>query len=151
MPVDNVAEARDFVMEIVNTAWAASAEPAGYPAAYGAWPPPLFFQDVPDDVPNGTPYALASIQHRGGGPVAIGDAGLRRFRAEGTITVTVWAPHGDGLTTSDHLVTIAQDALEARHTPDKVYFRHVRVVDDGRDGANSKVRVVADIDYDRVK
>jgi hypothetical protein len=148
MPVANVAEGRDFVMGIIKVAWDASIAPGGYT---GTWPPSIFYQDVVGDPPEAAPYAHAFIQHRKGGQVAIGDAGLRRFRADGIVTVALYTPHGDGLTLADYLANIVQDALEAHHTPDKVYFRDVRVVDDGKDGTNSKVRVIADLDYDRVK
>jgi hypothetical protein len=72
-------------------------------------------------------------------------------RSWAVVTVELYTLPGDGLTISDYLANIVQDALEARQTPDKVYFRDVRVVDDGRDGGHQKVRVIANLDYDRVK
>jgi len=152
MPVANITEARDIVMGIINTAWAAAAEPAFWPTPGQNWPPPILWPDDESDEPDGSkPWAKVELQHQRGGQSAIGDVGKRRFRAWAVVTVTIYTPNGDGLTTADYLATIVQDALEGRHTPDKVYFRDVRVVDDGTDGPSYKIRVLSNLDYDRVK
>lgn len=147
MPVANIAEARDFMCGVIKTAWAASSAPAGWS---GSWPPTILWPDVAGEPPKSGAYAEVEIQHQGGGNVAIGDSGNRRIRAKGVLTVCVFTDAGDGLTLSDYIANIVQRALEARQTPDKVQFRDVRVVDDGRVEKAYKVRVVSNIEYDRV-
>lgn len=152
MAVTGVSEARDLILGRISTAWAAMAEPSFWPTPGQHWPPAIFWPDVADDVPEAgqQPYAEVEIQHQRGGQVAIGDVGLRRFRSWAVVTVKIVTPYGDGLTVSDYIVKIVKTALRARATPDKVYFRDVRNVDDGRDGGNYKVRVLANVDYDEI-
>lgn len=153
MPVLDVAEARDAIIGRINTAWAAMTEPSFWPTPGTNWPPVLFFPDVSADRPaSGTqPYGEIEIQHQRGAQVGIGDAGRRRFRSWAVVTVKVFTVEGDGLTTSDYIANIVKTALRARANPDKVYFRDVRIVDDGRDGGNYKVRVLSNLDYDEVE
>lgn len=150
MTVANIAAARDKINLAINTAWQSMAEPSGWPTPGVDWPPILFFQDMKNDRPEAQPFGEIDVQHQSGGAVAIGDVGTRRFRNKGVVTVTVHAIPGDGLTMQDHISNIIQAALEARQAPDTVYFRDVRVVDDGEKQGTSQVRIIANFDYDRV-
>lgn len=150
MTVANIAEARDKINLVVNTAWQSMVEPDDWPTPGLNWPPALFFADVKGDRPEAESYGDIYVQHQAGGQVAIGDVGTRRFRNKGVVTVEIRCIPGDGLTIADHISNIVQTALEARQAPDKVYFRDVRVVDDGEKQGTSQTRVIANFDYDRV-
>lgn len=141
MPVvADIGAARDVVMNRLKTAWAAQASP-----------PPMLYQDEEEDAPaDATTYGEAVIEHKRGQQATIGGRGMRRFRAWATLTVTLRTPYGDRLTISDTLVKIVQDAFEGK-SQGGVIFRDVRVVEDGKDGAYSKVRVLVNFEYDRVK
>lgn len=142
MPVADHAEARDLVCAVLNTAWAAQTSP-----------PPLIFEDGRTTKPDHAPYAEAEIDYGDQRGVAIGDSGRKRLRTEARLIVAIHTVPGDGLTMSDALVIIVQDAFEkVRDTaPDKVTFRRVAVVKDGLTGDSFKVRVIVYFDYDRVQ
>lgn len=141
MPVNDIGNARDLVFDMLKTAWAGQDEA-----------PVLLYQDNAADPPERASYAEAEIQHQRGTQATIGEAGKRRFRAWARLTVTIRTPYGDGLTSSDAMTKIVQDAYEGKSTAHgEVQFRDVRVVEDGKDGAFYKVRVIVDFDYDRLK
>lgn len=143
MPVASVAEARDQIYKVLNDAWA---------AAPGT--PPMFYQDQRGEKPNAAPYAEAEIQHLDGLTVAIGDSGKKRVRSTGRLIVSIYSVPGDGLTTSDTMAKIVQEAFESkRHTaPDAVTFRRITPpIEDGLTGNAFKVRVMVYFDYDRIQ
>jgi hypothetical protein len=141
MPVvADIGSARDIVMNRLKTAWAAQTTP-----------PPMFYQDEEQDAPgDSTTYGEAGIEHRKGQQATIGGRGMKRFRAWAILTVTIRTPYGDRLTSSDAFVKIVQDTFEGK-SQGGVDFRDVRVVEDGKDGAYNKVRVLVNFEYDRVK
>jgi len=147
MTVADQGEARDAVFTLVQDALDDSTEPGGY---VGDWPPPIIYADNPDEAPATGPYIEVALQHQRGGQVAIGSSGTTRFRAWARLTVTLYTPLGDGLTLSDYLANILVVALENGSTPDRVYFRSVRSVEDGLEGTRQKARVIAEVDYDRI-
>lgn len=142
MPVIDQAEARDLVYEVLNTAWNAPMSP-----------PPLIFEDRGVAKPDHGPYAEAEIDFGYQGGVAIGDSGRKRVRTEARLIVSIHTVPGDGLTMSDALVKIVQNAFEQRRNtaPDQVTFRRVTVVKDGRVGDSYKMRVIVYFEYDRIQ
>lgn len=143
MPVADAAEARDLVMTVLSTAWA---------AAPGS--PPMVYQDQRMEKPNAAPYAEAEIQHMDGFNAAIGDSGRKRVRSKARLVVAIYTKPGDGLTVSDTLAKIVQNAFESKRNtgPDTVTFRRVRgPFEDGLTGNGYKVRVIVDFEYDRIQ
>lgn len=146
MPIDTYEEARNQILALVTTAWNAQGSP-----------PQLVYDDKPQDLPDTATYARITIQHNTssqvtlGGKPSQGGAG-RRFRRNGLITVQIFTPFGDGLTTSDPLVDLVVDALEGEETgSDQVEFKNVSVNEIGENGAWHQTNVTAEFEWDRVK
>ena len=107
--------------------------------------------------PSTLPGKLPTIQHNEftqatlGGKPSQGGAG-RRFRRNGVVTVQIFTPFGDGLTTSDPLVDLVIDALEGEETgSDRIEFKNVSANEVGHDGVWHQTNVTAEFEYDRVK
>ena len=146
MPIATIQEARDEILLHFTTAWNAQASP-----------PTLLYDDKTQDLPDDAPYARITVQHNVfnqatvGGKTATGGGG-QRFRRNGIVTVQIFTPFGDGLTTADPLVDLAVDAFEGENTgSDRVEFRNTRANEIGHDGVWHQVNVLAEFEYDRVK
>ncbi len=143
MPVADMNAAREIMQDTIHTAWIAQAEPV----------PPMLYDNKKGEKPaDGDPYAKTFIRHVDAGQVTFGGPGSRRFRKVGVITVQVFEPYGEGLTSSDQRAKIVSDALEGVSTaPDEVIFRNVRVVEVGLTGGWFQYNVVAEFEYDTIK
>lgn len=146
MPISTIQEARDEILGFFTTAWNAQASP-----------PPLFYTDKHEDLPDNGPYARITVQHTNfaqatlGGKPALGGGG-RRFRRTGLITVQIFSVSGSGLTNSDPLVDLTVDTFEGEDTgSDRIEFRNVRANEIGQDGPWFQTNVLVDFEYDRVK
>lgn len=146
MPIATYEEARDEILAHFTTAWNAQASP-----------PLLLYDDKPRDLPDAAPYARITLQNNTAGQVTLGGkpslgGGGRRFRRNGIVTVQIFTPFGDGLTTADPLVDLAVDAFEGEDTgSDRIEFRNVRANEVGHDGVWHQTNVIAEFEYDRVK
>lgn len=146
MPIDTITEARDEILEYITTSWNAQASP-----------PLLLYDDKTRDLPEDASWGRVTLQHNvfgqrtlGGKPAQGG--GGRRFTRTGLVTVQIFTPFGDGLTTSDSLVDLMLDALEGEETgSDRIEFRNARFNEIGVDGAWEQTNVLAEFEYDRVK
>lgn len=146
MPIATTTEARDEILSYFTTAWNA-----------GPLPPILLYDDKVRDLPTDAAYARVTVQHNVfnqatiGGKVSSGGGG-QRFRRSGVVTVQIFTPFGDGLTTADPLVDLALDAFEGENTgSDRIEFRNVRENEVGHDGVWHQTNVLAEFEYDRVK
>ena len=144
MPIATIEEARDEILTYFTAAWA----PTGVT---------LLYDDLPHDLPEDASWARITVQHNTftqvtlGGKVALGGGGSR-FRRNGLVTVQIFTPSGDGLTTADPLVDLAVDAFEGEDTgSDRIEFRNARANEVGNDGAWHQTNVTAEFEYDRVK
>lgn len=132
-------EARDEMLGIFSAAWA----PTGFPARY---------PDIPEDkdFPNSV-WARVTIRHGQGGQSSLaGDVGKIRWRNQGTIFVSVFAPVGDGLVaayTNAQVVASAYRKAKGRC----VWFRNQRIRELGQDGAFSHVQFSAEFQYDHME
>lgn len=97
------------------------------------------------------PWASFVIRHATGSQVSLGGVGERTFSRPGTIIISVFAPIGNGLSTSYALAKIAANAYEGKHSPNGVWFRNVSVREIGREGEFFQVNAVIDFDYDEIK
>ncbi len=146
MPIDTIAEARDEILSYFTTAWNTLGTP-----------PLLLYGDKHKDLPDNAPYARITVEHVTmgqrtlGGKISTGGGGSR-FNRTGLVTVQIFSPSGDGLTSQDTLVDFALDTLEGEETgSDRVEFRDVRANEVGEDGPWHHTNVVAEFRYDRVK
>lgn len=146
MPIATYEEARDEILAHFTTAWNAQASP-----------PLLLYDDKPRDLPKDAVYARVTVQHNVSSQVTLGGkpslgGGGRRFRRNGIVTVQIFTPFGDGLTTADPLVDLAVDAFEGEDTgSDRIEFHEVRANEVGHDGVWHQTNVLAEFEYDRVK
>lgn len=146
MPVATIAEARDEILTYFTTAWNTLGTP-----------PLLFYDDKHLDPPDDAPYARIQVEHNTfgqqtlGGKISAGGGG-RRFNRSGLVTVQVFTPSGDGLTSSDTLVDFVLDTLEGEETgSDRIEFRDVRANEVGQDGPWHQTNIIAEFHYGRVK
>lgn len=136
------AEARDDVIGLLKTVWDAGA--SGKTMLYTAHPekPP-----VADDA-----WAHCSVQHTDSQTYTLGgETGNRRFRRQGTLFVSLYAPVGDGFTSADTLAKVVADGLEGKSTTNGVLIRSVRMQEQGVDGAFEVTNLSADFEYYEVK
>lgn len=97
------------------------------------------------------PWASFIIRHADGFQTSLGGVGQRTFARVGIIIVSVFAPIGNGLSTSYTLAKMAADAYEGKHSPNGVWFRNVIVREIGRDGEFFQANAMIDFDYDEIK
>lgn len=152
MPCASVTEAVDDIMGLVYTAWEANVvTPLGFQS--------LIFDDNPGDRPTDTSggdvvgWGNALIRHVTGGQAALSGDGTARslWRREGVVTVEVYAPQARGRVELDQAVQAVLDAFEGIHTENGVWFRNVRVAEQGQSGIWYKANVLADFEYDQLK
>jgi hypothetical protein len=139
-----ISQARDEMLSVFTAAW--EGDPTSAPV-------PVLYPDRAQEIPTQGPWARARVQHNASAQVTLsGEAGARRFRRTGVVSVEIFTPTGDGLTLSDQLAMIASRAFEGVTTePGRVIFRNVRVTEAGQDGAWHKTDVLADFEYDEVR
>ena len=132
-------QAVDAILDIFKAAW----DPTGFAAVYG---------DKPGTKPPSEAlWARATIQHATGDQSSLaGETGTRRYTEEGTLTVQVFAPVGDGSTECYRAATLVRDAYrDARHP--NVWFRNARIQEVGASGAFDQINVLATFSYDTVR
>jgi hypothetical protein len=143
MPIDNISDARDEILDHFTTVWSAQPNPV----------PLLVYQDKRRDLPLNAPYARITVIHTPETQRTIGGGvGNRRFRRFGIVTVQVFAMGGAGLQDADRFANIALTAFEGSKTgEDRVTFRNARIVEVGEVGPWFQMNVIADFDWDSVK
>lgn len=110
------------------------------------------YDDLPGSVPkdDDTLWARLTIRHGPGGQASLaGDSGQRRWRAEGTVTVQVFAPMGDGAQASRNAAHVVMNAFRDAKLP--VWFRNARMNEVGASGAFFQINVLTTFSYDEVR
>jgi hypothetical protein len=130
-------EAEDIILGIFKTAWD---------------PNPAVYDDVPGNKPAGDViWARATVKHATGRQSSLGNAGgKRRYTFEGTVTVQVFSPVGDGSTAGLDAAKVVLNAYEDARNPD-VWFRDARLNEVGSSGAFDQINVLATFSYDDVR
>lgn len=141
----SVNEARDYILGVFKAAWDATGFPAIYP-------------DTASDPNNGgsTPsasvWARATIRHADGfqssltGPLEQ----LKRHTRVGVVIIQIFAEVGNGSTAAYDAAQIVLNAFEkSRDIP--VWFRRVRLIEQGTQGPYKQINVQADFTYDDVR
>ena len=121
-------------------------------AVGAAWPiewPNLAFEK-PDA---SATWARWSVIHATGGQSSLAGAhGRSRFSKGGSIQIEVFTPLGVGVKVAYDAAQIAINAYEGKRTPSDVWFRNVRIDDEGQgrggDAAWWCSVVIADYTYD---
>lgn len=83
-----------------------------------------------------------------------GTTGLSRFEKSGAIELVLFTPLGAGLKVAYDAAQVAVNAYEGKRTASDVWFRNVRIADDGqgRGGESAwwSTTVIADFTYDNL-
>lgn len=141
-------EAVNDIMDVVSTAWTASAVPLGFE--------PLLFEDNAQSVPKEVDgsgdlkqWGRAEIRHFTGFESALRrGAGLGRYTQLGQVVVRIYTRGGDGRRDSDTLAHAIQVALQGTCTTNGVIFRQVSGNEAGQSGPWFQVNVQANFEYD---
>lgn len=139
-----VSQAKDEILAQYRTTWLADSTSVDVP---------IHWWNVRNQKPpTSGAWARITVQHAFGGQPTVGkNAGARRYRRTGLVTVEIWTPSGDS-TLADALSMIALSAFEGKRTsPGGVWFRNVRPNEIGQDGVWFKTNVLADFVYDEVR
>lgn len=136
------SQARDEMTKQVADAWTA-----------GAGGAPLYYDDRPGQKPPTTSaWGRLTVRHNLGDQTTLSNPlGQKLFRRDGILTVQVFTPAGAGLRLADTLAKVVADALEGQSTPGGVWFRKVRIKEEGPDGAWYQLNVVAEFEYSEAK
>jgi hypothetical protein len=131
-------------------------------AFYAVWSPrAAIYQDVPPDAAAiaasddtnaaPVPWARVSTAITAGWQATMGDVGNRRFDTEGILTIEIYTPRGDGLTSARILHRLVEQAFQGVSTLNGVWFRNVRTVPAQPSGPWSHANVIIEFLYDEVR
>jgi len=106
--------------------------------------------DPPDDEPAKS-WARINLRHgpRVQGNLA-GSGATRRYTSVGLLTIQVMVPSDASIGTDDSLASQFVAAYSGKTTTGGVWFRNVRGVDVGVDGAWNQTNVYAEFEYDEI-
>ena len=128
-----LAQARDAAISVVDAAWKDAAAPT---TAF-----PMLYDNVKGDTPSteigstGRAPAWARTTVRVIAQPQTTQGARRRYESEGTITVQVFTPVGDGHTLGDAYVQVILDALRAHaSSSDGLWFFDIAAAEIGVDG-----------------
>lgn len=133
----NVSQARDEMYGVFLKVWDKT-----YPVVWGTLPgtPPA----------SETPWARVTIKHSGGGQSSLaGETGTRRFKRIGIIRISVFVPAGGDQVIGYELAQKVANAYEDAKLD--VWFRNIRIKEQGVSGAFEQIDVLADFLYDEVR
>lgn len=137
-------QARDAVMDRINTAWLASATTQSLP---------IVWDDVDGSKPGydtdgkAVAWARVTMRHQAGSQETMANVGQRRYAATGLVTVQIFTPIGDGLVLSDAICAVVKSMFRARPRPQPVWFRDITPTEIGPDGPWQNVNVSAVFQY----
>lgn len=136
-------EARDAMFAHVRAA-ALLVPGAGPDGVAILWP------DTPQEIPSGEPWIRPVIRHATGRQNALADYnGKRSFMHAGVLMVQLFTPAGDGMVSSDSLTQTFLTYFEGiRSSP--VWYRNIRAMEIGKDGAAEQVNFLAEFQYDNL-
>ena len=129
-------QATDEIKTMVKDVW----DPTGHE---------MFWESVREQrETDNTPWASTMLRHAGGSQITFGKPA--QFERNGLLTVGVRAQVGKGLSDPYALAKILADAFEGQSSPSGVWFRNVRIAENGRDGMFTRVNMLADFTYTEV-
>jgi hypothetical protein len=133
------SEAQDEILAIFKTAW----DDTGYTAIYG---------DLPGTVPDAQePWARVTFIHTIGGQSSLASADRKRiYTNQGTLTIQVFAPIGDGNSKGMDLAHTVLVAYCKAHGG-QAWFRNQQIRDAKPSGAFTQTNVLIDFSYDELR
>ena len=134
------SQARDSMLAMVRDVWVTTA---------GLSVDDMRWWDTADSEPDSDEWLRVTVRHTTGKNAAIGRSMFDRY---GLLTVQLFTKFGQGLSRSDELSTLLQDAMELGETSEGVMLRRVRAVEVGQSNKRwFQVNVIADFEYCEVK
>lgn len=135
-----LTQARDEMMAVFHAAWDTTGHDVFYTDQGGPGPS------------DRDPWARVLVQHNIGFEASLrGAEQTRKYRREGLITVQLFTPAGDSLSSADTLGKLILDAFEGKKTPGGAWFRNARYNEVGPDGDFYQCNVLVDFEYDEIK
>lgn len=139
-------EARDEILAVLATAWAASGTTSSIPLSYvgdGA--------SVPTDNDTTPAWARADVREVLSRDASLtGANGTKRYENRGLVVLQIFTPTGDGHATADAIKNVFKEAFRGTKTANGVWFRNVRVTPVGTSGAWYQHNGIAEYSYDEV-
>lgn len=150
-----ITQARDSMLGLFRSAWLAAQVSVDVPVFWGTdakvGTKGINSEKVEAPIAD-APWARVTLQHAAAFQASLADQSNKKiFSRNGVLTVQIFTPKGKGLTQSDSLVKVVQDAFEGKATVDGVWFRNVRANEIGLDGEWHQTNVLAEFTYDEVK
>lgn len=111
-------------------------------------PSTTIWQDELEDIPVDHVAFVVSMNHTEGRQAAFGGLSQRRWESRGFVTVEIRAPvKQGGLTLTDQLSTIMENAFRGQTTPNGVWFRDVVGREVPPKDGNARTQVSAELIY----
>lgn len=110
----------------------------------------LFYSDSKVNRPTSdrTPFCRVTVQHGVTVQNSLsGSRELKIYRNNGILTAQLFTLVGDGLSKSDQITKVVQDAFEGQAV-NGIWFRNVRVNEIGMDGDRYQTNILVDFSYD---
>lgn len=108
----------------------------------------VFWESVRSDrSPGKNIYVVPKIRHAEAGPPTLGGVGYRMFSRTGMLMVSIYVPAGRGLSEAYAAGKLVADAYEGTSSENDVWFRNVRLSEEGLDGAFFMLNVFVDFEY----
>ena len=98
-----------------------------------------------------TPFATVVVKHTDGRTASLGGVGHRNFLREGMLMVALYFPAGKGLSEAYAGAKIVADAYEGKSSENNVWFRNVRINEQGVMGRFFQIDVLVDFEYYETK
>lgn len=138
MAVANITSARDTVLGMLKTAWAAVSPSPG----------PLFYSDQDENAP--VTYGVGSVQHGATPQQALGEQ--KRYATDARLVVDIFGEYGLGADALDPQIIAVQNAFRGtKSIPDSIWFRSVVTAERPRKGKSQCTRVVVNFQYDEIR
>ena len=138
-----ITAAKDDMLKMVRDAWLADSRADEN----------LVYDDLDGSVPETMlSWARVDIKHADGGQDSLsGGLGKQRYTRSGVLTVQLFDPSGEGLSSSDNSAKIIMDAFDGKSSANGVWFKNVRLNEIGADGDFFNSNIIVDFEYYEVK
>lgn len=142
-------QAVDEILERFNSVWG----PTGYATVWPDVPIEPSLQKMIDGADGVVlaPYARVTVRSNTRRQRTLGQT-TRRYESSGVLFIEVFTPTGDGMVAAYDL---AEDLREAFEEPNvssfSVWYREVKIAENGSEGLWSRLTVTAEWQYDQVR
>lgn len=98
-----------------------------------------------------TTFTTVVARHLEGRINSLGGVGHRDFKRSGMLMIGIYVPAGKGLSEAYAAAKIVADAYEGVSSENNVWFRNVRIAEQGMDGRFYHIDVIVDFEYYETK